>query len=580
MFVERLLAALSAPHGRLGELDDMLVVDVDRYRALLMREARALTESGQIDRTVASWAFTCIADGWVDDHLHSVRDSLIELGAVGDQAHLDRLLHAAVLQILGAGTSIAAADGLLLETVTQQGAAGAPEEPLGLRILARRYALEVGLLFRGDGQLGRTGLGDTALRLPRHNLLSYLLALEMLQSGGGGDRWRTPRRALSHMLEQRGFEVPTTAQARRVLDPEGLLPWRRVRRLTLMGVCEPVGEIAACPEDTFACRHRLLPHGEEALRQVLREPPCEMVRLAEVLLQEQTRQALRPLLSRGRTEGAPRREAERPVPADARSMRPAVAVPLGQRARPAAGREAEALRRSANPAASSGAAAEPAAPVVASALGSPMGPPMGPPMGIEPLVGPEAAALEVGVFSVAGAAQGLAQAADGAALHGALALEDLAPAPDLDLSGLVRRAWEELRVQRVQFDVGGPLVSLQGDRRALLQVFRELLRAAAEAALLGPAPARVSVEVQPGDDEVTALVRDSGPPLSAADREGLLDPSLGMLGEGGRTGLWRAHRMVVGQGGTLVLAPPQKGETVVRLVLPRAHRQARRAVAA
>src|SRR5581483_9219486 len=113
MFVERLVAGLSSPQNRLGELDDALVVDVDHYRALLMREARALGESSETDRAVASWAFTCIADGWVDDHLNSVRDGLLELGAVSDQEHLDRLLHAAVLRIVAVDTPLQPADALL-----------------------------------------------------------------------------------------------------------------------------------------------------------------------------------------------------------------------------------------------------------------------------------------------------------------------------------------------------------------------------------------------------------------------------------------------------------------------------------
>src|SRR5439155_403894 len=142
---------------------------------------------------------------------------LLELGAVSQQQHLDRVLHAAVLHILGAESGLDPADAVALETVLRPAGSG-DAEPLGLRLLSRHYALELGLLCRGSEPAGppvRTALGDTALRLPRHNLPAYLLALEMLQSAGAGDRWRTPRRALAFMTEAREFDVPTTAQARR-----------------------------------------------------------------------------------------------------------------------------------------------------------------------------------------------------------------------------------------------------------------------------------------------------------------------------------------------------------------------------
>ena len=95
MFLDRLSAELAAPHNRLSELDERLHLDVDRYRALMMQEARALCEGGHIDAQVVAWAFSCIADGWIDEHLQHLRDSLLELGAITDQGHLDRLLRAA-----------------------------------------------------------------------------------------------------------------------------------------------------------------------------------------------------------------------------------------------------------------------------------------------------------------------------------------------------------------------------------------------------------------------------------------------------------------------------------------------------
>lgn len=742
MFVERLVAGLSAPQNRLGELDDALVVDVDHFRALLMREARALTEAGEEERAVAGWAFTCIAEGWVDDHLQTVRDSLLELGAVADQAHLDRLLHAAVLRILGVEPPLSGADALVLDTVTQPTAPPGTldAEPLGLRLLVRHYAMELGLLSRASGQTAITALGETALRLPRHNLPAYLLALEMLQSAGLGDRWRTPRRALSYMSEVREFDIPTSSQSRRHIDPEGLVPWRRVRRLTLMGLCEAVPVHDAAEGEEERCRYRLLPYGEEVLRLVLREPPSEVVRLAQAMLAEQTRQALRPLLVRSRAiealrfarEGGQRRDVPTPgayggpglteLSGISGTMRPAVTVapgPSGPQGPEPGGPGGGGLGRGGRVPASQGAVPEatlaPApAPVLSAGaalfdadealyaapllrvapahdeerlpdvgdgeaedgdheperLGPAMAtgsapdfferapdffegapdfldsapdlsegsapqalafeePAADPLAALEPAPAPQLAVelavelaatpvepapaddddfdllaavhIEVETSAEIMAAPAEPEPAPSTAAAPAQTLRDVAllmsegsvathqaperlsaaapePArPEIELASLVQRAWDEIQARQVRFSLQGSPVRVFGDRRALLQALRELLRSAADAAQLGAVPV-VTVEVQPGEEEAVLLVHDNGPPLSTEDRDSVLDVSWGLLTEGPRTGLLRAHRVLRSQGLALQLPQAKLGGTTARIQLARA-RSARRAAA-
>lgn len=578
MFVERLLAGLISPQNRLGELDDTLVVDIDHYRALLMREARVLSEAGQIDRAVAGWAFTCIADGWVDEHLLNIRDCLLELGAVADQEHLDRLLRAAVLQILGATPNLQPADVLLLETVTQPNPRGDESESLGVRLLARHYAKELGLLSRASGVTERTPLGDTALKLPRHSLPGYLLALEVLQSAGNADRWRTPRRALAHLLESREFDVPATAQARRVIDPEGLLPWRRVRRLALMGLCEPVPEPEApapAADDRPTWRYRLLPYGEEALRQVLREPPSEVVRIAEAVLAEQTRQAMRPLLQRTRSfdpfQALPKSAAAAPVPehqappapaspgkangVPVTVMRPAVAQTQGRNLAPSPPSTAPAVERTAPP---PRARPEPES--------------FPPPAERAPE--PAAPSIELDTEAMFSEPTAVGELRDSPK-----DMKDMQALQELDLLLLIRRAWEELHARQVCFNLLGGAPRILGDRRVLLQACRELLRSAAESAQQGQATPTVTIELIAADEEVVLLCHDNGPPLSAADREGILDVSFGMISEGPRTGLVRAHRSLLSQGAGLSLLPPRLGGTSVRVLIPRTPRYFRREAA-
>jgi C4-dicarboxylate-specific signal transduction histidine kinase len=147
----------------------------------------------------------------------------------------------------------------------------------------------------------------------------------------------------------------------------------------------------------------------------------------------------------------------------------------------------------------------------------------------------------------------------------------------VDLNQLIQRAWEEIRAPRVRFTLHGPGVRVPGDRKVLLQALRELLRSAADAAQQSAAPA-VTVEVQPGEDEVVLQVHDNGPPMSLADREAVLDTSWGLFTEGPRTGLVRAHRTLAAHGVSLVLPAPRMGGTTARISLPR-NRAVRRAAA-
>lgn len=622
MFVARLLTALKTPATHLGGLDDTLVLDVDLYRGALLHLVQKLSDEGAIDDPTAAWTLACIADGWIDEHLGNVRDGLLELGAVRDQAHLHRLLLAATQHILGCGPGapahglvaaapevgaeppLTAADLLLLQAVTQalQEADG-DHEPLGLRLLVRRYALELGLLSRdGAAQdvIRRTPIGDALLALPTSHRLAFLLALEMLQAQGPADRWRTPRSALSQMQAQPQFLVATTATARRAVDPVGLFPWRRIRRLRLLGVCEPVrladAQSQAAGEDPGrdAYPYRLSPLGAAAIAWVLAEPRTELVELAELLLSARAQVAVEPL----------RRHLPGMAPALQPERQSLLALPLrllspGSDAVLAAEPLGASTIWSSDPAA--------AYPLALSAAAPAPGP-------AAPASGGEVA------WQVAGPLATLPATA--AALTGALLSDALlasmgelsavpgkppgsGPCPDggsrqeLDIGGLIQRAWAELHVAGVHFTLLGPTVSAIGERRALLQAWRELLRSAADAAVQGThSPPLVTVELNPEPDAVQILVHDSGPPLTAEDAATLAHVELAPLSrepgpllgfadladsgtrlalDGMRRGLWLAQRTLTEQGAQLALSTPQLGGTTVRITLPRSPRPLRSA---
>lgn len=630
MFVARLLAALKTPPTHLGRLDDMLVLDVDPYRAALLQLVRRLSAEGALDEATAAWTLSCIADGWVDEHLGDVRDGLLELGAVRDQGHLDRLLLAATQQILGCGPGspahglvaadgersdvpLTAADLLLLQTVTQaiQGA-GSEQEPLGLRLIVRRYALELGLLSRDGESSGgqkRSALGDALLALPASHCLEFLLALEMLQSTGSADRWRTPRAALQKMQTQPQFLVATTAPARRAVDPAGLFPWQRVRRLHLLGVCEPVAlDDAAFSDESIGespgratYPFRLSERGVAAIAQVLAEPQSELCELAAQLLRVRAQAAMEPLLrclpgpaplyARPSLLAVPIRPGQPtlapPAPAAGRPWDPApettypIAVHLTPAAVPVTDRSGEVSWKLAGPLA--------ALPATAA--------------GLTDSLWPDALLASVGESRPAWSGPGW-----GLTDSGPVAAAPLGKSPgsggdsgarqELDIGGLVQRAWNELHVAGVHFALLGPAVHALSERRALLQAFRELLRSAADAALQGAhSPPLVSVELDLAPDAVLILIHDSGPPLSSADAATIehtyvdlallasesdrllaeADPSRRRKSPAMRRGLLLAQRTLTEQGAQLALAAPQLGGTTVRVTLPRSPRPLRSA---
>lgn len=544
MFLDRLSAELATPQSRLSELDDRLHLDVDRYRALMMQEARALCESGQIDAQVVAWAFACIADGWVDEHLQQVRDSLLELGAVADQGHLDRLLRAALLQVLGTQEPLQPADAMLLDTVTQP-PRGADAEPLGLRLMARRYARELGLL--GGGQ--RTRLGEVALRMPRAELPVFLLALEALQSTGPADRWRAPKRALALLLDRRELAVPTTEEARRALDPEGLMPWRRARRLTLMGLIVPVTTAQA--EDATSCLHRLLPRGEAVLRQTLAEPPGQVVTLAAAALEEHTRESLRPLLGLGR-------------PRDAALAPPvSAAAPRTQGVAGAATARATEPQRPWREMPPRTAAARAAHPVEALQRATELSDAaeLGKVARATASMRPAVAVLRTG-------AEGPRTAAHQVTEPPVRAQATPRPRGE-DICQLLQRAWDEIQARGVQFALLGTSEQVGGERRALLQILREVLRCAADAATRGARTPLVRVEVQGGAKGVTVLISDNGPPRAPA--ETTPDSDAGVLELlSTRSGALRISLEPVPAGVGLALPASRLGGVTVQLTLPRA----------
>ena len=539
MFLEHLLAALRNPHSQLFQLDDELPFDADRYRALLSAETWRRGQQGELDEATAAWVFRCIADGWVDEHLSDIRDALLELLAVRDADHLDALLCRATEQILGASPRpqciadeeaplLTPADHHLLRTTTQ--AVTKEQVPrLGARLLARRYAIQLGLLSKQSGTWQRTCLGDAVIELPRIYAWPLLLSLETLQALDPYDRWRVSESALLAMRDRGTFVVRTADFDG---DSEsGLFPWQRIRRLHRLGLLEPVPQHLSGHETQCEFPFRLTQVAQDAVERVLRTPEHEVMRLAQTLLQERTDDMMQPYRLRQRGIEAVRHSdvIEHAPPSFARQS---MVVCDDE----AAGLHADSgpLLRMTDLSVSPLRMSEDRAEV--------------------PQMDEEREAVPEPTRPGSGGDRG---------------------PQEIDLGPLIRRAWGDLQERRVHFSLLGPTTQVFGERRLLVQTLREILRGAAASAQHGShSLALVTVELAPQDDHVVLFVHDNGigPPLPALPS--LLEMTDDELAEPAETegdvpSLQRQQQSLWGIGGELTLLAPRLGGTSLRIILPR-----------
>lgn len=553
MFLDHLLAALRNPQSQLFQLDDELPLDVDRYRALLSAETWRRGRSGQLDESTVAWVFRCIADGWVDEHLSDIRDALLELLAIRDADHLDALLCLATQQIVGetdGSRSVAdeeaplltAADHQLLRTTTST-VTGEQSHRIGLRLFARRYAIQLGLLSQKSGVWQRTCLGDAVLELPRMYAWPLLLSLESQQAMDPYDRWRVSKEALAEMRRRSGFVVRTSEAAdASEREQARLFPWQRVRRMLRCGLVEalPLGSGDA---DEARCEFgfRLTQSAMEAAERVLRAPEHEVARLARSLMAERTDEAMQPY----------RHRQARSV--DAPSQRLSIEHAVIEHALPShlvmdrteSGEESASSRLLRvtdlwnEPSQVEGTrdAQSPSDPELVSDPVEPLRPASGGERGPQ----------------------------------------------EIDLGPLIRRAWGDLQERRVHFSLLGPSAQVVGERRLLVQTLRELLRGAAASAQHGShSLALVTVELAPQEDHVVLFVHDNGmgPPLPMLPS--LLEMSDEELADADdpdseQPSLQRIQQSLWTLGGELTLMAPRLGGTSLRIILPRSMQDERSA---
>ncbi len=560
MFLDHLLAALRNPHSQLFQLDDELPFDADRYRALLSAETWRRGRSGQLDEATVAWVFRCIADGWVDEHLSDIRDALLELLAIRDADHLDAMLCLATELILGEKQrplSVADEEAPLLSVTDHQllratttAVTGDTGNRTGLRLFARRYAIQLGLLTEKSGSWQRTCLGDAVVELPRLYAWPLLLSLETLQAMDPYDRWRVSGEALMEMLDTPSFVVRTAD----VTDPPAgrdgsrLFPWQRVRRLLRCGLLEsaPVGSGPSSELQRCEFGFRLTSIAADAAERVLRTPEHEVMRLAKSLLFERTEEAMKPYRQRQTSIQVKQQTAYQPAVIE--HAPPPFLI----------GEESPAL--------SDFDETPPALDSVES----------GPLLRVTDLWEPnQTADREPGTAPPESATDENTKVRPSSG-------GERGP-QEIDLGPLIRRAWGDLQERRVHFSLLGPTTQVVGERRLLVGTLRELLRGAAASAQHGShSLALVTVELAPQEDHIVLFVHDNGigPPLPMLPN--LLEMTDDELAEssdvdGEQPSLHRIQQSLWALGGELTLMAPRLGGTSLRIILPRSMQDERSA---
>ena len=143
----------------------------------------------------------------------------------------------------------------------------------------------------------------------------------------------------------------------------------------------------------------------------------------------------------------------------------------------------------------------------------------------------------------------------------------------VELQGLVMDAITMVRrdpsAANVEISVTGESGSLTGDGELIRAALLNLLLNAAQA--LG-GRGRIAVRLNTSDTNLSVAIQDDGPGIPAENRERVLEPFFTTKARGGGLGLPIAKRTAELHGGTLTLACPDDGGTLVTLTLPRPRR--------
>jgi signal transduction histidine kinase len=133
----------------------------------------------------------------------------------------------------------------------------------------------------------------------------------------------------------------------------------------------------------------------------------------------------------------------------------------------------------------------------------------------------------------------------------------------LDAVGALRR---DPAGQLVQVDIEGPDVSLTGDSALLRATFVNLLMNAAQA--MGGGRGTIRIRLTRMADGCRVEIHDMGPGIPLDLRGRIFEPFFTTKARGGGLGLPIAQRTIELHGGTIVVACPPEGGTLVSLTLP------------
>ena len=120
----------------------------------------------------------------------------------------------------------------------------------------------------------------------------------------------------------------------------------------------------------------------------------------------------------------------------------------------------------------------------------------------------------------------------------------------------------------VELDLAAELAAVEGDSRALNQVFLNLLKNAAEA--LDGRGGSVCVRAREEKGEIVVRVQDDGPGIAADLRSRLFEPFFSTKESGKGTGLGLAisRRIVMDHGGSIELVSPVGSGAIFEVRLP------------
>jgi signal transduction histidine kinase len=268
-FLDELRAYLERPEAS----QPVYVPDVAAHRRHLLDGLAKLEEQGRDKKAIRK-----LYNRWDDDRLKRFAAGMAHLLAGGlgrgePSGEIERFINIA----LDWDLRLDASTGSYAKDMELDRLRGHIELQEGGEPEAQQYALAVRAVRRAGSSRSVTLLGKLIVDLPDRDALRWMLANEVVQSHGEGDKWRLSRSGATYLLNVPGWTGDWYTN-----DPWPA-PWEVLHRLSRMNILKVTED-----NEREATTYALLAEGRPLLEEVASDKDTPFILLARAFLQDET----------------------------------------------------------------------------------------------------------------------------------------------------------------------------------------------------------------------------------------------------------------------------------------------------